>query len=86
MLSSSSVLKHIEYHPGRRIYQTFDKVGKQTLRLSFAPKKILNGKELLPQRESMDDQPGWSFEPEEKVLKIHHQEADIEIIGEEEVF
>lgn len=86
MLSSSSVLKHIEYHPGRIIYQTFDKVGKQTLRLSFAPKKILNGKELLPQRESMDDQPGWSFEPEEKVLKIHHQEADIEIIGEEEVF
>lgn len=86
LLSSSSVVKHIEYHPGRIRYQTFDKMGRQTLRLSFIPKEVRSGKEILPQLASNEDQAGWSIEPEGKVLKIHHQEADIEIIGEEKVF
>ena len=34
-------------------------------------------------REFIDDQAGWTFEPEEKVLKIHHLEANIEIMSEE---
>jgi hypothetical protein len=85
LLASSSVVQQIEYLPGRIRCRTFDKKGRQTYRLSFIPKEIRQGSEVLPQRDSSEDQPGWSFEPVEKVLKIHHTEADIEISGEVEV-
>jgi len=82
LLASSSVVKHIEYRPHHILCQTFDREGWQTLRLSFIPKEIINGKTALARRESIEELPGWTFEPEEKVLKIHHLEADIEIIGD----
>lgn len=82
MLSSSTVVKHIEYRPSRIGYRTFDKQGEQTLRLSFTPVQIINGSDSLPRRDPSGNTPGWSFEPDGNVLKIHHQEVDIEIIGE----
>ncbi|MBA4383517.1 MAG: hypothetical protein C0410_02155 [Anaerolinea sp.] len=82
LLESSSVVKHIEYRPNYIHYQTFDREGWQILRLSFIPKEVKNGRTTLVMCESIEEFPGWTFEPKEKVLKIHHQEADIEIIGD----
>lgn len=83
LLSSSSVVKHIDYQPRHIRCETFDRVGRQTLKLSFVPFKIRCGNEFLEQQASIDHQPGWLFEPETQVLQIHHSEADIEVIGEE---
>ena len=83
LLASTSVVKHIEYRPGHIKCKTFDDEGIQTLRLSFEPKVIRCGEHLLQRREFIDDLAGWTFEPEEKVLKIHHLEANIEIMSEE---
>jgi hypothetical protein len=82
LLASTSVVKHIEYHPGKIRINTFDKEGTLTLRLTFRPQSITNDGHELTKSESIEDIPGWTFEPEEKVLKIHHQEASIEIVGE----
>ncbi len=83
LLASSSVVKQINYHQNRIHYKTFDQVGKQTLKLSFMPLQVRCGKDLLAKCDSVEDQPGWFYEPEDKILQIHHQEADIEIIGTE---
>jgi len=81
LLASNTVVKHIEYQPGRVSYKTFDKKGAQTLRLSFVPEKIFDGQELIPERTPNEDQPGWSFDPAECVLKIHHRAGDVKILG-----
>lgn len=81
LLASTTIVKEIRYDPRHIHYRTFDREGSQTLRLSFSPKEILCGKRPLPKTDSIPNEPGWFFEPEEKVLKIRHQEADIEIIG-----
>jgi hypothetical protein len=81
LLSSSTVVKHIEYHPGNIRYKTFDRSGEQILRLTFEPTMIKNGASELKRLEANTENPGWTFEPNEKVLKIHHQEVDIEVFG-----
>ncbi len=82
LLASSSVVKHIEYHPGRIWCKTFDQDGWLKFKLSFSPSRVRCGNAFLAQKSSSDDQKGWSFIPEEQVLQIHHQEADIEIFGD----
>ena len=47
LLSSTSVVKHIEYRPGQIKCKTFDNEGIETLRLSFEPKVIRCGEHLL---------------------------------------
>jgi hypothetical protein len=79
LLSSSTPIKHIEYHPGKICYQTFDQSGEQVLRLTFEPTMIKNGVSELQRSDVKSKSPGWTFEPNEKVLRIKHQEASIEI-------
>jgi hypothetical protein len=79
MLSSSTIVKHIEYHPGKILYQTFDRTGVQILRLTFEPTLVKNGDSVLTRSYTNLEKPGWTFEPNEKVLRIHHHEANIEI-------
>jgi hypothetical protein len=81
LLSSSTAVKQIEYRPGNIHYKTFDRYGEQVLRLTFEPTTILNGSSELKKHVENSTDPGWSFEPNEKVLRIHHKEVDIEIIG-----
>jgi len=83
LLASTSVVKEIDYTTKHIRYKTFDRMGKQVLKLSFVPSQVRIGKELLTQSASPSETPGWFFEPEEQVLQIHHQEDDIEIFGVE---
>lgn len=79
LLSSTTVIKRIEYQPGTVSYQTFDPIGNQTLRLSFIPIRVMDGKTPLEQFSQLGDKPGWCFDPQTGVLQVQHQLGQVEI-------
>lgn len=73
LLSSTSVITEIDYRPGRIRYRAFDAAGSEVLRLSFTPRRIrADGRELSPGSGETSG-PGWSLDPELRVLRIERR-------------
>jgi hypothetical protein len=71
ILRSTSVVKKVEYGADRVAYSTFDKAGREVLRLRFVPRSVAEGATKLVQRDAGDG-PGWTFDPVLKVVRVHH--------------
>jgi hypothetical protein len=83
LLFSSSVIQKIDYFPGSVQYRTFDETGNQLLRLTFSPKTVLSGGEVLPRCADPEKaRPGWIFDEENKVLQVFHHRREIQILAE----
>jgi hypothetical protein len=65
------VVKKVEYGADRVAYSTFDKAGREVLRLRFVPRSVAEGATKLVQRDAGDG-PGWTFDPVLKVVRVHH--------------
>ena len=74
ILRSTSVVKKVEYAPGKVAYSTFDKSGAEVLRLRFEPRTVVEGLSKLV-RNNDDDHPGWRFDPALKVLRVRHAKS-----------
>ena len=80
LLSSSTVIKKIEYQPGLIRYLPFDLSGQQMLRLTFSPSTVKSGGISLPQvDESQKKVAGWSFNAQTNVLRVFHHQGEVEI-------
>jgi hypothetical protein len=67
-------VREIAYSPSKISYSTFDSHATETLRLAFVPKSVLAGDKLLSKRDDLGS-PGWTFDPEHKVLRIRHDDS-----------
>ena len=83
MLYSSSVIKHIDYNPYHVHYTTFDPSGSQTLRLTFEPVSVCCGGQPLQKTKLSTGSAGWSFDSQERVLRVNHNHVEIDIFGTE---
>jgi hypothetical protein len=54
LLSSTSVVRHIEYDAHRIAWTTFDADSEESLRLSFRPSRVVAGGNALPRRKTLD--------------------------------
>jgi hypothetical protein len=81
MLNSTSVVQQIRYEPLRIQYRTFDNNTSDTFRLTFAPQTIKCAGRILPEVEDVSQDFGWSFDPQLRLLVIHHDSPDVEIHG-----
>jgi hypothetical protein len=82
LLRSTSIVREIKYSPSMISYTTFDNHATETLRLGFVPKSVAAGDKLLPKRDDLGS-PGWTFDPERKVLRIRHDDSrSVKISGE----
>jgi hypothetical protein len=71
LLRSTSVVKKVEYGSDRVAYSTFDKAGREVLRLRFVPRSVVEGAMELVRRDGGDG-PGWTFDPVLKVVRVRH--------------
>jgi len=82
LLRTTSIVREIKYSPSLISYATFDNHATETLRLGFVPKSVAAGDKLLPKRDELGS-PGWTFDPERKVLRIRHDDSrSVKISGE----
>ena len=71
LLRSSSMVTDVHYAPDRIAYRTFDKASIEVIRLAFAPGAVVAKGETLAKRDDLKA-PGWTFDPNTKVLRIRH--------------
>ena len=71
LLRSSSIVTNARYTPDRVTYHTFDKVSTEVIRLAFTPGTVAAKGETLTKRDDLKA-PGWTFDPNTKVLRIRH--------------
>jgi hypothetical protein len=70
LLGSSSVVTDVAYAPGAVRYQTFDDVGEEVLRLSFAPTKVsAEGRRL----DETSRGAGFTFDPKTGILRVRRE-------------
>lgn len=81
LLRSSSVVQEIVYAPLHIRYHTFDAKANQVLRLTFKPARVLADGIELRQVETVDKEPGWSFDSSLNVVRVRHNGKNVEIIG-----
>lgn len=81
MLRSSSVIQQIAYHPQEISYRTFSSNGRQRLRLTFRPSRILANGALLEQKQELKDDPGWVLGEIPYVIDIQPGAEDVVIHG-----
>jgi hypothetical protein len=74
LLRSSSIVSDVKYSPSLITYTTFDHHATEVLRLSFVPTVVTTGDKPLPKRDALNS-PGWTFDPEHKVLRIRHDDS-----------
>src|SRR5271166_3665140 len=81
LLGSLSVVTSITYGTGSVTYSTFDAESSDVLRLNFVPDSVTaNGRPL--RRLKVLDQPGFTFDDSNRVLRIRHDDArDIDVQG-----
>src|ERR1700683_733059 len=81
LLGSSSVITKIRYGKGSVTYSTFDPQSSDVLRLDFVPEFITANGKALGRRKNLD-QPGYTFDDSNRVLRIRHDDArDIDVQG-----
>ena len=81
LLGSSSVITKISYGKGSVTYSTFDPQSSDVLRLDFVPEFITANGKPLGRRKNLD-QPGFTFDDSNRVLRIRHDDAhDIDVQG-----
>ena len=81
LLSSTTVIKKIEYQPGCIRYTPFDLCGQQKLRICFTPQVVTSGGVVLPRlQEPCNQAEGWYFESKGNVLRIFHHLGEVEIL------
>jgi hypothetical protein len=74
LVRSSSVVTEVAYEPRSVRYRTFDASGEEVLRLAFEPKAVtLEGEPL--RRVRATEEPGWSFDPKTRVLRVRRSAA-----------
>jgi hypothetical protein len=81
MLRSSSVVQEVHYQPYRIDYRTFETRGTQKFRLTFQPAQVLAAGRLLPRQILPAEEPGWSFDPDLRVLTIRADACDVTVTG-----
>jgi hypothetical protein len=74
LVSSSSVIKKIEYQTDQIRYETFDGTSVETLRLTSKPKEIWANNQKISESDQIDKANSWQWKALEKggVLKINH--------------
>src|ERR1700728_1014698 len=81
LLGSSSVITKISYGKSSVTYSTFDLQSSDVLRLDFVPEFITANGKPLGRRKNLD-QPGYTFDDSNRVLRIRHNDArDIDVQG-----
>lgn len=82
VLRSSSVVQWVDYAPLRVRYRTFDARGVEKLRLTFKPRVVLAGDEVVPEVSVFSsEQPSWSYDPASGVTQVCHWANAVEING-----
>jgi len=81
MLRSSSVVQEISYQPCQIAYRTFGAEGTQKFRLTFQPAQVLAARKPLARRALLADEPGWSFDPTLRVLKVRPGAREVIVAG-----
>jgi hypothetical protein len=81
MLRSTSVVQDISYAPYEISYRTYDGEGKQTLRLTFEPRRILADGAPLAIDDPEHGAPSWNFDPSLKVLAVQPGARQVRIAG-----
>jgi hypothetical protein len=74
LLRSTSVVSDIKYSPSMISYTTFDPHASEVLRLSFVPSSVTASDKSLPKRDDLSS-PGWTFDPQRKVLRLRHDDS-----------
>ena len=76
LVSSTSVIRNIEYKAKSIQYRTFDLKSTEILRLRFKPKSVLCGEVKLSESDKNEK---WSWKPlkEGGILTIAHQNGNI---------
>ncbi len=82
ILGSSSVVTKIKYYKGSVTYSTFDSDSTDVLRLDFVPEFVAAGGNLLSRRKDLD-QAGYVFDESTRVLRIRHEQANVDIQGKD---
>jgi hypothetical protein len=82
MLRSSSVVQEIVYKTHMVSYRTFEDVGIQVLRLTFQPVRVQVSGKSLPEQKLLKDEPGWSFNPTSRVIRVQAGGREVTIQGE----
>jgi hypothetical protein len=81
LLRSSSVVRKMNYAPGKLSYTTFDGDATEVFRLAFRPARVTANGAPLPQRTDLNEA-GWSFDAKTGVLRVRHAQArDIVVSG-----
>ncbi|HAL17587.1 MAG TPA: hypothetical protein DCP32_12835 [Anaerolineaceae bacterium] len=80
LLHSTSVVQQINYNPYRVSYRTFSP-GTQILRLTFKPVSVQAGREPLSYQASPAGGPGWTFDEDQRVLRIISNDREVVISG-----
>jgi hypothetical protein len=80
LLGSSSVVTKIRYGKNSVTYSTFDPESSDVLRLDFIPESVTSDGKLLSRRQDLA-KPGYVFDESSRVLRIRHDERDIDIDG-----
>jgi hypothetical protein len=81
LLRSTSVIQQITYQTNAIHYQCFESGGCQRLRLSFKPVEILADEKPLPQKQVLDESPGWILENIPYVIDIQPGAKEVFIRG-----
>ncbi len=81
LLRSSSVVQKIEYSPRQIKYRTFDSWSEELFRLTFTPTGIHNAGNQLKEVADPSLSEGWSFNPDELLLRVSHGAPEVEVVG-----
>lgn len=79
LLYSSSIVTEIHYLPRRISYRTFDPRGRELLRLSFPPSRVLLDGRPLPPLPPGESGPGYLFSPGLNLLQVLHAGQEVVI-------
>lgn len=77
LVSTSSVIRNIEYSPEAIRYETFDNQAIELLRLTAKPKEIKSGEKTVSESDQASDRDFWNWKPLGKggILKISHRQS-----------
>ena len=78
LLSTTSVIRNVEYKAKSIQYRTFDLKSTEILRLQFKPKSVQCGELKLTETDLPDQNERWNWKPliEGGILKIVHQNGN----------
>jgi hypothetical protein len=81
LLSSTSIVRDIQYGSLSVSYPIFDEQASEILRLTFLPTQVRSGAEILPEIQESGNGPGWKQDESSGAVRVMHTASDVEITG-----